>query len=310
MANLANYIQNNALERLSSLAPRNVVGAIKEAAQETGVDFAYLLQQAKTESDFNPTAKAKTSSATGLYQFIESTWLGMVEKFGDKHGVDKTASRQEILGLRNDPVLASKMAAEFAGENKSFLEKNWAKGRKDIGATELYFAHFMGAGGAASFLKARDENPAQQAAILFPQAAKANKNVFYDRATGRARTLDEVYAFFDNKFSIKDGGATASTNIARQTDNAAPTPARPQAQEAQEAQIAQFAPEKKTSVFAPPPAVKIIDRNSGSLVPASYQSMFSNPLDLIMLTQLDLPTVETQSKHGKWAGLSNFSTGK
>jgi soluble lytic murein transglycosylase-like protein len=297
MTDLINYIQNNALERLASLAPRNVVGAIKEAAQETGVDFAYLLQQAKAESAFNPTAKAKTSSASGLFQFIESTWMNMVDKFGDKYGIDKTASKSEILNLRNDPEIASKMAAEFAGDNKSFLQNNWGG---DIGATELYFAHFMGAGGAASFLKARDENPAQQAAVLFPKAAKANKNVFYDRETGRAKTLDEVYAFFDKKFSVEGGETKAYTQLAQATETkAAPVPQ-------QKPEPLQAEPEMKIAHFTPPPAVKMIERNSGSLVPASYQSMFANPLDLIMLTQLDLPTVETYSKHGSWAGKSTY----
>src|SRR3546814_4025047 len=68
--------------------PRDRVGgAIFRAAQATGVDFDYLLGQAKIESGLNPTAKARTSSATGLFQFIEQTWLGTVKEHGAKHGL-------------------------------------------------------------------------------------------------------------------------------------------------------------------------------------------------------------------------------
>lgn len=202
MENLTNTLQNNALAALSRTAPRAVSGAIKNASASTGVDFAYLLQQAKAESSFNPTAKAKTSSASGLFQFIESTWMGMVEKYGDKHGLNTDGkTRGEILDLRNDPRAASLMAAEFAGENERFLKTHVKDA--DIGATELYFAHFLGAGQAAAFLNAKAENGMQKAAYLFPKAAKANQNVFYERGTGRAKSLDEVYAFFDKKFELE-----------------------------------------------------------------------------------------------------------
>lgn len=202
MENLANNIQNNALAALTQMAPRNVSSAIKGASASTGVDFAYLLQQAKAESSFDADAQAKTSSARGLYQFIESTWMGMIEKYGDKHGLNTDGkTRGEILALRDDPRAASLMAAEFASENERFLKTHVKD--TEIGSTELYFAHFLGAGQAASFLNAKAENGMQKAAYLFPKAANANKNVFYDQASGRAKSLNEVYAFFERKFEIE-----------------------------------------------------------------------------------------------------------
>jgi hypothetical protein len=202
MTTLINDIQNNALAAIARRAPQNVIGAIKQASSKTGVNFAYLVQQAGAESSFNPTAKAKTSSATGLYQFIERTWLSMVDKYGDKHGLETDGkTRGDILNMRKDPRAASLMAAEFAGENERFLKAHYGG---EIGSTELYFAHFLGAGGASAFLNARAEDPGQKAAYLFPAAAKANKGVFYDRSTGRAKSLEEVYAYFDKKFSVKD----------------------------------------------------------------------------------------------------------
>lgn len=204
-------LNNNTLVSLAQRAAPQVLHAIKNASTRTGVNFAYLMEQAAAESNFNEKAQSRSSSAAGLYQFIEKTWLGMVKKHGDKYGlgdlagqindkgqVTDTATRQKILDLRKDPEKAALLAAEFAAENKNYLAQHVGG---DIGATELYFAHFMGASGASGFLNAMKENPLQTAADLFPKAARANYNVFYDRKTGQARSLAGVYEFFDKKFS-------------------------------------------------------------------------------------------------------------
>ena len=275
-----NTIQNKALARLAANAPQQVISSIKKASSRTGVNFAYLMQQASAESSFNPKAKAKTSSASGLYQFIESTWLSMVKKYGDKHGMGALAdkigtngkvssldTRQEILALRNDPEKASALAAEFANENKRYLETNWGG---EVGSTELYFAHFMGAGGASAFLKARDANPFQQAALIFPKAAAANRNVFYDTKTGRPKTMDEVYAFFDKKFDVKDSTMP---------------------QIAQEAlQVAETKSEPDTSFkTAQAESVVFTGRKSYGSLYMPQQNLVANPLSLIMLGQMELP---------------------
>ena len=190
------------IAKLGVNAPNGVVQAIQQASNKSGVDFSYMLHQAKAESSFNPQAKAKTSSATGLYQFIESTWMNMMDKYGQNYGVDtEKMTRSEVLDLRNDAQMASHMAAELAKDNKAYLEREWGG---DAGATELYFAHFLGAGKAAGFLNAMDENPMQVASDLFPKAASANRNVFYEPDTGRPRTLAQVYNYFDKKFNTDD----------------------------------------------------------------------------------------------------------
>ena len=113
---------------LDAVSPLAVEAAIANAAQATTVDFNYLLAQAEVESAMNPNARAATSSATGLYQFIESTWLDTVKKHGSRFGlgavadqigvtasgsayVADPAQREAILALRNDPRVASLMAA-------------------------------------------------------------------------------------------------------------------------------------------------------------------------------------------------------
>ncbi len=282
MSELINSMHNNALAAFSHKAAPVVMSAIKSASAKTGVNFAYMVQQARAESSFDPSAKAKTSSASGLYQFIERTWLDMVERYGDKHGISTDGkSREQILEMRNNPKTASLMAAEFAGENQRFLETHWkgAKSGKDIGSTELYFAHFMGAGGAAAFLNARDENPGQQAALIFPKAAAANRNVFYDTKTGRPKTMDEIYNFFDKKFEIKG------------TD----MPQMAIAQAASSKTLTQFSIRPISSIFVQNQILTTQQRNiSSTFGPSynssfsSYQNMLNNPVELMLLTQLDV----------------------
>ncbi|HRJ12671.1 MAG TPA: transglycosylase SLT domain-containing protein, partial [Alphaproteobacteria bacterium] len=193
-------------------APQTVVAAIKYASDRTGVDFGFLLDKAKTESSFDPNAKAKTSSATGLYQFIEKTWLQMVRDHGANYGLDKYACaidqncrvtdpalKAEILNLRKDPTIATYMAAEFTKANEAQLDSQ-IKG--EVGKTELYLAHFMGAGAAGKFLKTFEKNPHAIAADFMPTEAAANKNIFYDRS-GRARSVGEIYNNFAKKFDDK-----------------------------------------------------------------------------------------------------------
>lgn len=217
-----NAIDNNPLATLAQRAGPAVTAAIQRASVKTGVDFAYMMEKAAAESSFKADAKAKTSSAAGLYQFIESTWLQMVNRHGEKYGlgayadkisdsgkVGDAAARREILALRNDPEIAALMAGEFAAENRQALIDSGIAA-KDIGSTELYLAHFLGAGAASEFIKAKQDNPLAPAADIFPRAAKANHNVFYNSKTQQARSLGEVYAYFDKKFDCAEGSSLPS----------------------------------------------------------------------------------------------------
>ena len=257
MSITGNELQNNSLAAMQARAPEKVVNAIQTASHKTGVDFSYLMHKAGVESSFRPEIKAKTSSATGLYQFIESTWLEMVKKHGDKYGLDKHAAqisddlrvssneaRQSILHLRKDPELAALMAGEYAAENKAFLERTVGG---EIGNTELYLAHFMGPSGAAAFLQEHRHNPAARASDIFPREANANRNVFYDPSTGRARSLDQVYAFFDKKFEGSEIiEAPRQRQNVNQTENIAQVPTETQRTQSQ------IAREEKAYQHIPP----------------------------------------------------------
>lgn len=189
-----------------------VTGAIQLAAARTGVDFGYLLNQAKVESGLNPNARAKTSSATGLFQFIEQTWLATVKKHGDAHGLGWAAAsirrgangrftvadpqlRRQILDLRRQPEAASAMAGEFAADNRAYLEGRIGR---PVEGVDLYLAHFLGPAGAARFLKAHDANPGASAAAMLPAAAKANRWVFYGPG-GAPRSFAQIRERFADK---------------------------------------------------------------------------------------------------------------
>lgn len=200
-----------------------VTNAIALASQRTGVDFAYLLGQAKIESSLNPTAKAGTSSATGLYQFVDQSWLGVVNQHGREYGLGWAADaigqtstgqyyvsdpnlRQQILDLRNHPETASVMAAEHAADNKARLESSLGREAQPV---DLYLAHFLGVGGATKFLATYDQYPGASGASLFPSAARANRSIFYDKA-GNPRSLSEIRNNFANKLQQGSAGAMAA----------------------------------------------------------------------------------------------------
>jgi Transglycosylase SLT domain len=189
-----------------------VTGAINAASERTGVDRGYLWHQARVESGFDPSAKAKTSSASGLYQFTEQTWLRTLKAHGPKHGlsdwsnliIQKPDGHHEVFGqnkhavlaLRTSADIAALMAAELAIENGTGLAKT--TGRLP-GATDLYMGHFLGVAGAGKFLNAVAHAPSTAAATLLPAAAQANRTVFYDK-DGTQRTVKQVYDRFAEKF--------------------------------------------------------------------------------------------------------------
>ena len=219
---------------VNPISAGRIQSAIATASSKTGIDFDYLLSQAKVESGLNANAKAGTSSATGLYQFVEQSWLAVVKKHGSEHGLGWAADniqqgsngryyvadagmKGSILGLRSDPNAASLMAAEHASDNKDALEGTL--GRSATG-TDLYMAHFLGLGGAKKFLTTMASNPYANAASLFPAAAGANRNVFYTPG-GAARSVADVYDRFADKLGAGSGdtGMGSTVNYAAQALN-------------------------------------------------------------------------------------------
>ena len=204
-----------------------IAGAIKQAASSNGTSFEYLLATAKMESNFNPTASASSSSARGLFQFIDQTWLGTVKEAGAQLGYGKyadaiskspsgsyyvsdSAARTEIMNLRDDPAAASSMAAVLTQSNSFKLTGKIGRRPSD---GELYMAHFMGVGGAAKLISNAEDNPQASGARLFPNAAAANHSIFYERS-GRARTVSEVYSVLTSRYAGAANSPATRTAIA------------------------------------------------------------------------------------------------
>lgn len=196
----------------------HVMAALKTAAASTGVGFDYLVKTAQRESNFDPNAKAGTSSATGLFQFTEATWISMLERYGGKHGVETAGqSRAELLAMRKDPQLSSLMAGELAGENGKILAKKLGR---PATSQELYISHFMGPSDAARLVDAARDNKAGPAASLFPSAALANANVFKGK-DGASLTSAQLYA----KLTGAAVGDADSGKVQAAQFGAAPPPA-------------------------------------------------------------------------------------
>jgi len=204
-----------------------VTGAIKQAASSTGASFEYLLATAKMESDFNPSAGASTSSARGLYQFIEQTWLATVKEAGGQLGysqyadaITKTSSgdyavvdptmRRAIMRLRDDLAASSAMAAVLTQSNS--FQLTGRIGRRPTDA-ELYMAHFLGIGGAAKLITSAEDTPRASAVRMFPAAAAANRPIFYDRA-GQARSVSEVYTDLATRYTSAASSPATRTALA------------------------------------------------------------------------------------------------
>ncbi|MGO9700616.1 MAG: transglycosylase SLT domain-containing protein [Xanthobacteraceae bacterium] len=230
----------------NSAASSAVTGAIRQAAQATGTSFSYLLATAQVESGLNALAGAATSSARGLYQFIQQTWLATMKQAGPALGYGRyadaitvTASgqyqvsdptlRNEILNLRTDPAANAAMAGAFTQANAAALSDRLGRVPSE---GELYIAHFLGAGSAARLINLAASNPNAKAAEFFPEAAQANSPIFYDRATGTARTVAQVRNILTARYemALKTQGhlaATAQAPEAATTQVAAAAPAAP-----------------------------------------------------------------------------------
>jgi hypothetical protein len=213
-------------------AALQITGAIQQAARSSGISFEYLLTTAQIESNLNPGAQASTSSAKGLYQFIDQTWLGTLKTSGAANGYGSYADaitrnpdgryevadptmRAAIMQLRGDPSASAIMAGAFTRTNAFQLQL--ATGREPTEG-ELYIAHFLGSDGAGKLINAASAQPGASAADMFPQAAAANRSIFYDSA-GHARGVSEVYAKLTGRFDMARAtnvtpGSAANINTA------------------------------------------------------------------------------------------------
>jgi hypothetical protein len=192
--------------------PREVSAAIATARAATGVDFGYLVKAAYLESSFNPLLEAQTSSATGLFQFVEQTWFYMMREHGADLGLSELAEaveigeggryavvddemREHLLWLRYDAGLSAVLAGAFTRRNADALALMLGR---EADPAELYLAHVLGATGAATLIRLANESPDADACKEFARAARANRTIFYDGK--RPRSAAEVHDILTAKY--------------------------------------------------------------------------------------------------------------
>ena len=193
---------------------QNLVATIVRAARETQADPVLLMAIADKESSFVASISASTSSAVGLFQFVEATWFKVLRDFGADHGLAREATlltsddvlspreRARILDLRKNPYLAALMAAEM-------LKKDAAEIGEKLGRTlsneEIYLAHFLGPADAYKFLDRVDNEPKLVAAKLLPKPARANRPIFFASAGHKSKSLSvaEVHQKIEQAMGLR-----------------------------------------------------------------------------------------------------------
>jgi len=223
----------------------SIVTALRNAAAATGSDFHYLLGTAMRESSLKSDAQSGSSSAAGLFQFIDQTWLGLVKEHGGQHGLGSFAAaiskdaggryhaeasqKQAILALRKDPDVSALMAGEYAKSTQGAMRASLGR---DVCGGELYAAHLLGPDAACKLIRLAGSDPSASAAAAFPQAAAANKTVFF-HSDGAPRSVREVY-----DWAIATPGADNTVRVAQLADiTPAHEAARVKVAMAQDAQV-------------------------------------------------------------------------
>lgn len=164
----------------------NMRDTIVAAGNMVGINPMILSTIAAQESGFKAAAKASTSSATGLFQFISSTWNAMLRKYGPKYGIPPGTSP-------TNPMANAILGACYIKENFEAV-RNALSGREPT-ATDAYILHFLGTGGGKKFLSANPNTPASS--VVSNGQVSANKAIFY--SNGAMRTVGQVYDFMKSK---------------------------------------------------------------------------------------------------------------
>lgn len=179
-----------------------------DAARQAGIDPQIMVKIAGFESSFDTAARPVStsrphlntvrqwdgtmavSSAYGLGQFLDDTWLGMVRKYGEKYGVDNaetfTRAQANAPGIRDNPRLQAAMLAEFTREN---IAAGGRLGGPDPDAN-VYAMHNLGSGDARKFLLALSSNPDLRVdQVLSRRVISGNPSLYGDGG----HTVSEAY---------------------------------------------------------------------------------------------------------------------
>ncbi len=193
----------------------NVVRTLFRVSKEENVDFMLLLTSALMESRLGEFNVAQGSSARGLFQYIEPTWLTLVHRYGEEIGLYEAAGmitfnrkgwprvrvprfEPKILALRGNTEIAARIKARQLKEEENVL-RSLKKGLEYEGVTttDYYVAHMLGIPLMRELYtmlrKDPEAIPAQRKSMR--EAAQLNRRFFYHGK--RALTAREVMVSFE-----------------------------------------------------------------------------------------------------------------
>ena len=220
---------------INLVASHTVLAAIAGAARDTGVDPDLLMALAWRESRFNPAAKNRHSSASGLLQFTSGTWLRTIQEFGGRYGAAVYAASihrgtsgrifvhnrymlTTILKLRYDPVLSARMAAEIMRRQSTAALT--LRGRTAT-SQELYLSHVLGADGSARFIAAMTTRPTISSAEVIDQRLLRNAGLL--AIDGHPMTVANTYLAIGMMLGVhRTDPSTAASRQAVETDATTP----------------------------------------------------------------------------------------
>jgi hypothetical protein len=305
---------------------QSVNDAIQGAATSTGTSFEYLLATAQAESGMNPHATSPTSSARGLYQFIDQTWLATLKRAGPALGYGKyadaivqnasghfevpdAAARRDVMALRYDPAANAAMAGALTRDNAAALAGGLGRKASD---GELYIAHVLGSAGAVKLTSLAVTNPNTAADAVFPAAAEANRSVFYN-SQGRPRSVLDVYGLLVGRYDGARTPGAASSGASSWAPVAAPSAATPPAAAAGAPLV--IVPGVPTTDPAPPGASSVANAAPQAEPRAAplFQGLFSDRSEPISQVVQDLwapraqPPVPSQPNPSRGASLVSAS---
>ena len=254
----------------------DILKMLDEVSLKTGVDATLLKNFAAIESGFSTKIKSKTSSATGLFQFISDTWADMLKKYGAKYGLSMNAKRE-------DPWANALMGAEYVKENKKAL----AKVGRGNSVTDLYLAHFLGPGGARSMF--RSPTNGSVTAWADAKSLKANNTIFYKN--GRAVTNAELYQWADNlvktklsKFGVNSNTTTTSDKplVKDLTPEVKPPIEQSNNVEVSSPEVNKYTPSPEANNVAPT-VTTAVDKASG-FAPNTMKTTVNSPAPVVTTT--------------------------
>ena len=206
----------------------SVASALQSASKRVDVPVNLLTAMAGVESTFNEGAKAPTTTASGLFQFINSTWESVVKRYWSKYGYpDRKPDR---MRAEDSAILAAAMM-----KHEGYPAALKAAGSVSI--TDIYLTHFLGPAGGASFIRSYQSKPNVEAATVTPdKVVKANMSIYYKG--GQAQTFKQIYDSFSQKlakFEAKTKDVVAGGSTATPPKKAEAVPQQVQSQQQQPA---------------------------------------------------------------------------